>query len=74
MMTVCAPARKIEATPAGVAQWTKIAGPDLVHLLLADLAVVQWRAPIGCTLKHGQVTNGLGHFLDGLHSGRTGYR
>jgi hypothetical protein len=25
-----------------------------------------------CTLKHGQVTNGLGHFLDGLHSGRTG--
>src|SRR5271169_1680938 len=48
-----------------------IAGPDPPHLLLADLAVMQRRAPVGGALEHGQVAGGLGHFLDGLHTGGT---
>src|SRR5206468_1674609 len=49
-----------------------IIGPDPVHLLLADLGVVQWRAPLGGALENGQMADGLGHFRDGLHAGRTG--
>jgi hypothetical protein len=30
---------------------------------------MQWRAPVGGVLEHGQVAGGLGHFLDGLHTG-----
>ena len=45
-----------------------IIGPDPAHLLLADLGVVQWRAPLGGALEHGQVAGGLGHFGDGLHA------
>src|SRR6266851_3655197 len=32
-----------------------IMSPDPVHLLLADLGVVQWRAPLGGALEHGQM-------------------
>ena len=49
-----------------------IIGPDPVHLLLADLGVVQWRAPLGGALEHGQMAGGLGHLRDGLHAGRAG--
>ena len=49
-----------------------IIGPDPAHLLLADLGVVQWRAPLGGALEHGQMAGGLGHFRDGLHAGRAG--
>ena len=49
-----------------------IVGPDPAHLLLADLGVVQWRAPLGGTLEHGQMADGLGHFGDGLYAGGAG--
>jgi len=49
-----------------------IVGPDPAHLLPADLGVVQWRAPLGSALEHGQMADGLGHFRDRLHAGRAG--
>src|SRR5207248_6698272 len=49
-----------------------IIGPDTGHLLLADLGVVQWRAPLRGALEHGQVTGGFGHFGDGLDASRAG--
>src|SRR5216683_1815505 len=48
-----------------------IVGPDPAHLLLADLGVVQGRAPLGGALEHGQMADGLGHFRDGLHTSGT---
>ena len=44
---------------------------DPAHLIRADLGVVQWRAPPGDALEHGQMADGLGHFRDGLHTGGT---
>ena len=49
-----------------------IAGPDAAHLLVGDLVVVQWRAPLRGALEHGQAAGGLGHFLDRLHRGGAG--
>src|SRR5207248_2088621 len=46
-----------------------IADADPAHLVLADLGVVQRRAPVWRALKHGQVTDGLGDFGDRLHRG-----
>ena len=40
--------------------------PDVAHFASADRAVVQWRAPVGGALEHGQVANVLGDGLDGL--------
>src|SRR5216683_6532943 len=48
-----------------------IIGADPAHLLLADLGVVQGRAPLGGALEHGQMADGLGHFRDGLHTSGT---
>jgi hypothetical protein len=50
----------------------RVIGPDPAHLLLADLGVVQRRAPLRGALEHGQVADRLGHFRDGLHGGRAG--
>ena len=50
----------------------RIAGPDFAHLLGADLAVVQRRAPVGSALEHGEAARGLGNLLDGLHAGGAG--
>src|SRR5262249_28228520 len=47
-----------------------IACADLRHLLLGDLGVVQGCAPVGRALKHREMPGGLGHLLDGLHTGR----
>ena len=49
-----------------------IIGPDAMHLLRGDLAVVQWRAPLRRALEHGQMADGFGHFRDGLHASRAG--
>ena len=49
-----------------------VARLDVAHLCVGNLAIVQRRAPIGSALKHGQVADGLGDFLDGLHGGRAG--
>src|SRR5438270_8576265 len=49
-----------------------VIAPDPVHLLLADLGVVQRRAPLGRAPEHRQMAGGLGHFGDGLHAGRAG--
>ncbi len=46
--------------------------PDAAHLLLADLGVVQGRAPLGSALEHGQMADRLGHFRDGLYARRAG--
>ncbi len=50
----------------------RVIGPDPVHLLLADLGIVQRRAPLGGALEHGQVAGGLGDFSDGLYARRAG--
>jgi len=47
-----------------------IAGPYLAHFFLGDPGVMQWRAPVGGALEHGQVADFLGDGLDGLHGGR----
>ena len=33
---------------------------------------MQWCAPVGDALEHGQAAGGRGRFLDGLHTGRAG--
>ena len=49
-----------------------VARPDLTHLFVGDLGVVQGRAPVGGALEHGQVADLPGDCLDGLHGGRAG--
>src|SRR3954452_20077999 len=49
-----------------------VACPDIAHLLLGNLAVVQWRAPVRGALKYGELSDRLGDFLDRLHCGRAG--
>ncbi len=46
--------------------------PDIAHLRGRNCAVVQRCIPIGRALEHGQVSDSLGYFLDGLHRGRAG--
>src|SRR6516225_2922648 len=48
-----------------------IIGPDPAHLLVRDLGVVQWRAPLRRALEYRQMAGRLGHLGDRLDAGGT---